>query len=385
MGINLKDYTYVLPETRIADHPATERGLSKLLVYKQGDISHHRFVNIIDQIDKEATLVFNDTKVIPARIVMHKQTGARIEIFLLEPISPSAAHEAVMISENTCSWKCMIGNAKKWKIGTTLSHQSLEMSATRMSADEVRFDWKGITFSELLGEIGKIPLPPYIEREVDEVDKERYQTVYSKMNGAVAAPTAGLHFTEDILAQLPSRGILTEYVTLHVSAGTFQPIKSDDITEHPMHNEQVWVKRDTIQTLLSNKQTIVVGTTSMRTLESLYWFGVKLQNGEKDFFIGKDTPYSLEPIDKIKALENILSFMDENNLSEIGGQTEIFIYPGYTFKMCDGLITNYHMPSSTLVLLVAAFIGKDWRRVYQAALDNDYRFLSYGDSSLLIP
>ena len=384
-NLNLADYSYELPESRIAKHPPKERGTSKLLVYRKGTIEHHRFGALVAQLPQEALLVFNDTKVIPARIVLHKDTGARIEIFLLEPLAPSKVHEAVMNSRNSCTWKCMIGNAKKWKQGTALSNESLAFTATRTGDDEVTFSWEGMTFSELLTEIGKIPLPPYIQREVEQEDKDRYQTVYSKMDGAVAAPTAGLHFTDQIIENLVAKGIQTKYVTLHVSAGTFQPIKTDDITQHPMHNEQVWVQKEVIESLLSASLTVAVGTTSMRTLESLYWFGVRLQNGKKDFYIRKEDPYDLEALDRQTALQNVLQYMNDQQLSQLGGQTEVFLYPGYTFKMCDGLITNYHMPSSTLILLIAAFIGEDWRKVYQSALNNDYRFLSYGDSSLLLP
>jgi S-adenosylmethionine:tRNA ribosyltransferase-isomerase len=316
---------------------------------------------------------------------MHKDTGAKIEIFLLEPLTPSTTHEVVMASKNECSWKCMIGNARKWKEQTTLSHPTLDFTATRIGKSEVLFEWKEGEFSELLEEIGKIPLPPYIHRDVEDNDKDRYQTVYSKMDGAVAAPTAGLHFTKEIIADLRKKGVRTEYLTLHVSAGTFQPIKTDDITKHPMHNEQVWIQKETIESLISSTQIIAVGTTSMRTLESLYWFGVRLENGLDDFYIKQTDPYTLDTIETKKSLENVLRHMEERNAAALAGQTEIFIYPGYDFKVCDGLITNYHMPNSTLVLLIAAFIGEDWRKVYQQALDNDYKFLSYGDSSLLIP
>lgn len=385
MNLKLEDFSYELPESRIAKHPPKKRGASKLLVYRQGAIQHHHFGAITDQLPEEATLVFNDTKVIPARIILHKDTGARIEIFLLEPIAPSRAHEEVMISQDACTWRCMIGNAKRWKPGTSLANESLNFTATRTGEDEVTFAWKGMTFSQLLTEIGKIPLPPYIRREVEQEDKERYQTVYSKVDGAVAAPTAGLHFTDKILDELHDKGIQTEYVTLHVSAGTFQPIKTDDITQHPMHNEQVWIQRHTIESLLSSSQTIAVGTTSMRTLESLYWFGVRLHYKKEDFYIRKEDPYEMEALEKHAALQKVLHYMDQNQLDQLGGQTELFLYPGYTFKMCDGLITNYHLPNSTLILLVAAFIGDDWRKVYQEALNNNYRFLSYGDSSLLMP
>ncbi|MEM6965056.1 MAG: S-adenosylmethionine:tRNA ribosyltransferase-isomerase [Bacteroidota bacterium] len=384
-NLRLDDFHYELPESRIAKHPPKERGTSKLLVYRQGNIQHYHFGSIVDQIPPTATLVFNDTKVIPARIILYKATGARIEIFLLEPLLPSTAHEQVMMSEQRCTWKCMIGNAKKWKQGTALTHQSVALKATRTSADEVTFEWKGMTFSQLLKEIGKIPLPPYLQREVEQDDRDRYQTVYSKIDGAVAAPTAGLHFTDKIMEELVAKGIRTQYVTLHVSAGTFQPIKTEDITQHPMHNEQIWIRRATVESLYSSAPTIAVGTTSMRTLESLYWFGVRLHHKKQDFYIRKEDPYEMEAIDRQVALHNVLTYMDKQKLKQLGGQTEIFLYPGYTFRMCDGLITNYHMPNSTLILLIAAFIGADWRKVYQAALDNDYRFLSYGDSSLLIP
>jgi len=385
MNLKLTDFSYELPESRIAKHPPKERGTSKLLVYRQGEIQHHHFGTIADQLPEGSTLVFNNTKVIPARIILHKDTGARIEIFLLEPLAPSSAHEQVMMSRNNCTWKCMIGNAKRWEQGTSLTNKSNNVKATRTGKDEVNFEWEGMTFSELLTEIGKTPLPPYLHREVDKEDKVRYQTIYSKIDGAVAAPTAGLHFTDEIMTELEAKGICKKYVTLHVSAGTFQPIKTDDISMHPMHNEQILIERQIIESLISTSQTIAVGTTSMRTLESLYWFGVRLHHEKEDFYIKKEDPYEMVAIDKHIALQKVLHYMDKHQLNRIGGQTEIFLYPGYTFKMCDGLITNYHMPNSTLILLVAAFVGENWRKIYEEALINDYRFLSYGDSSLLMP
>ncbi|CAG5077509.1 S-adenosylmethionine:tRNA ribosyltransferase-isomerase [Parvicella tangerina] len=383
--MNLKDFHYELPESRIAKHPAKERGSSKLLVYRKGSIEHHNFESIADQLPSNTTLVFNDTKVIPARIILNKPTGARIEIFLLEPIAPSSVHEEVMMTKSQCTWKCMIGNAKKWKIGSSLESEHLNFKAIRTGQDKVTFEWEGMTFSQLLTEIGKIPLPPYIHREIEQEDKDRYQTVYSKLDGAVAAPTAGLHFTQEIIEDLQTRKFPIEYVTLHVSAGTFQPIKTENIKQHLMHNEQIWIQRHTVEALLNTESTVAVGTTSMRTLESLYWFGVRLDNGLEDFFIRKEDPYQFDAINKQTALRNVLSFMDRNQLKQLGGQTEIFLYPGYQFKMCDGIITNFHMPGSTLILLIAAFVGNDWKNIYQEALNNDYRFLSYGDSSLLIP
>ncbi|MEQ8904860.1 S-adenosylmethionine:tRNA ribosyltransferase-isomerase [Ekhidna sp.] len=385
MNLKLEEFLYDLPDDRIAKHPPKERDESKLLFYNQGEISHHQFKNIENLIPDDSLLVFNDTKVIPARIIMHKESGARIEIFLLEPILPSKVHEEVMNATSGCSWKCMIGNAKKWKSDSSLYISSLNLEAKRTGQNVVTFKWDSShTFSDLLTEIGKIPLPPYIDRKVDKNDQDRYQTVYSRMKGAVAAPTAGLHFTKEIIDSLEKRGVKTDYLTLHVSAGTFQPIKSQNISEHPMHNEQVWISADNIESLLKAKKVIAVGTTSMRTLESLYWHGVKLLKGDQDFFVHKNDPYSLTPVEKSDALGAVLEKMKLTGVDKIGGQTEIFIYPGYSFQICEGLITNYHLPGSTLILLVASFIGPDWKKVYQSALEKGYRFLSYGDSSLLL-
>ncbi|WP_420318048.1 S-adenosylmethionine:tRNA ribosyltransferase-isomerase [Ekhidna sp.] len=385
MDLKLEDFLYDLPEERIAKHPPKERANSRLLFYNQGDVSHHQFKNIQNLLPEGSLLVFNDTKVIPARIIMHKESGARIEIFLLEPLKPSRVHEEVMNAKNSCTWKCMIGNAKKWKQGTELIIPSLSIKALRTNTDEVTFIWQNdFTFSDLLAAIGKIPLPPYIDREVNDQDEDRYQTVYSKMKGAVAAPTAGLHFTNEIIESLPKKNIKTDYLTLHVSAGTFQPIKNEKINEHPMHNEQIWLSKSNVENLIHAEKVIAVGTTSMRTLESLYWYGVKLINGQNSFFIDKNDPYTLDAKPLSQALEAVLNKMEQSGNEKIGGHTEIFLYPGYEFKICDGLITNYHLPGSTLILLVAAFIGEDWRKVYRSALDNNYHFLSYGDSSLLL-
>ncbi|MEM6734597.1 MAG: S-adenosylmethionine:tRNA ribosyltransferase-isomerase [Bacteroidota bacterium] len=385
MNLKLADFIYELPEDRIAKHPSQKRDGSKLLFYNKGAISHHQFSEIDEQIPDHALMVFNNTKVIPARIIMHKETGAKIEIFLIEPMAPSKVHEKVMNSQKECIWKCMIGNAKKWEINSSLNLESPSIEAIRIGDDQVRFCWNtGKTFSNLIAEIGKIPLPPYINREVDKEDQIRYQTIYSKIKGAVAAPTAGLHFTEDVLKRLTGNGIDTDYLTLHVSAGTFQPIKSEVIEDHLMHYEQIWVTKTNVMNLLNAEKTIAVGTTSMRTIESLYWYGVKLLNGSEDFFIDQKDPYLFKQVPKKDALQAVLSTMEKKEINVIGGQTQIFIYPGYDFKICDGLVTNYHLPGSTLILLVAAFIGDDWRKVYNEALNNDYRFLSYGDSSLLL-
>jgi len=385
MDLKLDDFLYDLPEDRIAKHPPTVRGQSKLLHYDAGKISHHHFPEISSLLPQNSLLVFNDTKVIPARIIMHKDTGAKIEIFLLEPLAPSTVHEEVMKTTGSCTWKCIIGNAKKWKIGSTISLSQPAIQAERTSRDEVKLIWSDeLAFSDVLTEIGKIPLPPYINREVEEEDEDRYQTVYSKMDGAVAAPTAGLHFTEEIIHDLSEQNIKTDYVTLHVSAGTFQPIKAEKITDHPMHNEQIWISKDNVENLISANKTVAVGTTSMRTLESLYWYGVKLLNGQTEFFIQQSDPYELKAHQKIDALQAVADHMERSKLEVLGGHTEIFLYPGYKFQLCDGLVTNYHLPGSTLILLIAAFVGEDWRKIYDAALQNDYRFLSYGDSSLLM-
>jgi len=384
MSIDLKDYHYSLPDEKIAKFPLAERSDSKLLVYQKGEISHDTFKSIPNLLPEKCLLVFNDTKVIPARLIFYKSTGARIEVFLLEPSDPSN-YEQSMNARNTCSWHCLVGNSKKWKT-EKIAVAEIGLIATRQN-DEVTFSWKSdITFSEILELAGKIPLPPYIDREVKESDKDRYQTVYSKHEGAVAAPTAGLHFTEELLCQLDERKIKKDYVTLHVSAGTFQPIKAETVDDHPMHREQIIVTRQNVVNLLKTETIFPVGTTSLRTLESLYWYGVKLLRGESDFFIPKLYPYDHPELpSKTESLHAVLDFMNQNQTSHLIGHTEIFIFPGYTFRMCAGLMTNFHLPGSTLILLVAAMIGEDWRKVYGEALSRDYRFLSYGDSSLLLP
>ncbi|MBC6411326.1 MAG: S-adenosylmethionine:tRNA ribosyltransferase-isomerase [Ekhidna sp.] len=385
MDLKLADFLYKLPEDQIAKYPPKIRGKSKLLHYNSGVISHHHFADLSELLPKNTLLVFNNTKVIPARISTHKDTGAKIEIFLLEPLKPSKVHEEVMSERKSCTWRCMIGNAKKWKISTFLEWSEPAIKARRISDNEVQFNWSNnLTFSDILVEIGKIPLPPYLDREAEAADADRYQTVYSKMNGAVAAPTAGLHFTEEIIQSLASNGVETDYLTLHVSSGTFQPIHSKKIENHPMHNEQIWISKNNLENLLCFGRTVAVGTTSMRTVESLYWYGVKLLNGETQFFIDKKDPYRLKKVNKEEALSAVLDHMTNSNLNKIGGNTELFLYPGYEFQICDGLVTNYHLPGSTLLLLIAAFVGEDWRRIYRAALNNDYQFLSYGDSSLLM-
>lgn len=391
--ININDYTYDLPQAKIAADPLKHRDDSKLLVYQKGEIVHSAFKSLIDFLPTNAFLFFNDTKVIPARIHFQKDTGAEIEIFLLSPVKPSTLMADVMLATDQCIWQCTIGNLKRWKDGQTLSKEvkGISLTAKLINRNEgiVEFNWSTKqSFAEVVTTIGVTPLPPYIKREASQDDVKRYQTVYSHYEGAVAAPTAGLHFTDQVLAALAKKGIKKDFLTLHVSAGTFQPVKVENALEHPMHQEQIIITRDTILNLLQeNKFIIAVGTTSMRTLESLYWFGAKLvEDPACEFVITQHDPYLKKTLPSRQvALQAILNFLDTREVNSITGRTSIFIYPGYDFKICNGLVTNFHLPASTLILLVAAFIGSDWQKVYNEALNNDYRFLSYGDSSLLIP
>ncbi|MEB2778035.1 S-adenosylmethionine:tRNA ribosyltransferase-isomerase [Algoriphagus sp. D3-2-R+10] len=396
-AIDLSEYEYTLPEEKIAKYPLAKRDASKLLHYKDGQISHLNFSNLPDLLPADTLLVYNDTKVIPARLIFQRETGARIEIFLLQPISPTTVIPEIMLAKHPVIWETMIGNAKKWKDGEILkglilfngSSITLQAKLFDRETRQVEFSWDNpeVAFVDVVEASGEVPLPPYLNRKPIEEDKSRYQTVYSEKEGAVAAPTAGLHFTPEIFDQLKSKGIKEAQVTLHVSAGTFQPIKASEITEHPMHSEQIHINRETIELILSNLGKVVtVGTTSVRTLESLYWYGVKLLEGRgEDLKIEKLFPYeSRESLPSAKqAYDAILTYMKETGLQTIMGTTEIFIFPGYRFKIVKGLITNFHQPGSTLILLIATILGEDWKRVYTEALANKYRFLSYGDSSLL--
>lgn len=392
--VHLNEYTYPLPDDHIARYPLQHRDQSNLLLYRNGDIQHRRFFELPELLPQNTQLYFNDTKVIPARLHFTKPTGADIEIFLLHPVSPSTLMVQAMESLSPVSWQCTIGNLKRWTPGLTLQKLvgSTVVTASLVHREKgiVEFTWEGDqTFAELINLSGNTPLPPYLNRPAEKSDRERYQTVYSKYDGAVAAPTAGLHFTEEVLNRIKEKGIGSDFLTLHVSAGTFQPIKDKDAAKHIMHQEQLSISRKIIDHLQQEDTfTIAVGTTSMRTLESLYWFGAKLLRGmEPDFNIRQDDPYQLEePLPSRKeAMKAITLYMNESNLDTLYGTTSIYILPGYTFRICQGLITNFHQPGSTLILLVAAFIGTDWKRIYQEALNRNYRFLSYGDSSLLIP
>lgn len=399
-SINLANYHYELPSEKIAQFPLQNRDEAKLLVYKNGEITHNHFYELADFLPKKTFLVFNDTKVIPARLVFTKSTGAKIEVFLLHPIAPSLVAHAVMQTTATCTWQCMIGNKKRWKNDEKLSlllkidEQDVifEAKLSNEENNEVTFTWNySFSFATILAYIGELPLPPYLKRKATIADNQQYQTVYSQKEGAVAAPTAGLHFTERVFNTLSAREIEKDFLTLHVGAGTFQPIKEQNVVNHAMHIEQVVISKKNIQNLLAHTSNIVaVGTTSMRTLESLYWYGVKLiKNSENvNFQIEKLYPYQWEKADlpSVKeAFEAILKYMEQHSLEEIIGETAILILPGYVFKVCKGIITNFHMPDTTLILLIAAFVGDNWRKIYDEALKNDYRFLSYGDSSLLLP
>lgn len=395
--IDLREYEYTLPEERIAKHPLEKRDHSKLLEYKKGIIHHRHFFDLPALLDSDSLLVYNNTKVIPARLVFQRQTGARIEVFLLQPVAPSRVMSEIMASKKPVVWETMIGNLKKWKDGEALqgtvsvADQQVVLTARLLNRElnQVEFSWSEgeIAFVDLVEACGETPLPPYLNRKAQEEDKSRYQTVYSAKEGAVAAPTAGLHFTEEIFEGLRKKGIQEAALTLHVSAGTFQPIKVQTVEEHPMHSEQMEIRLETIEKLLKHEGKIIaVGTTSVRTLESMYWFGVQLlENRGTLFQIEKLAPYTQReslPTSK-EALEAIVKEMNSNSVDSLLGTTEIFLFPGYQFQLVDGLITNFHQPGSTLVLLIAALLGEDWKKVYHEALATDYRFLSYGDSSLL--
>ncbi len=397
--MKLEKFDYHLLPERIALHPLDKRDESRLIAYQAGDITHHKFWEISSLLPDHSLLFFNDTKVIPARIMATKTSGASIEILLLNPVAPSAIVSEVMTSKAECTWQCMIGNKKKWSseilmlsLNLGSSRVMLSIELINSSKNHVRFSWDnpGFTFAEIVESTGQVPLPPYLNRQPIVDDKHRYQTVYSKYEGAVAAPTAGLHITENIIEELEASGHAIDYLTLHVGAGTFQPIKTEDIEDHDMHEEQIVISKHNIESILKCQNRIIpVGTTSMRSLESLYWYGVQLLRDKRSAFrISKELPYEtrFKNMPSIQlALETVLFKMSEDSVDTISGGSSIYIYPGYQFQVCHGLITNFHQPKSSLILLVAALIGEDWKRVYQEALDQKYRFLSYGDSSLLLP
>lgn len=393
--IEIADYSFDLPDDRIAYKPAEKRNLSKLLVYEDGKITDLSFTDIGSCLRPGDMLVYNNTHVIHARIKFVRDSGARIEIFCLEPHAPNN-HEESLASTSAVVWKCYVGNAKRWK-GDLITEESgknglkAELLGREGDAFIVKFFWavKDLSFAEILADTGALPLPPYIKREATLEDEDRYQTVYAKDSGSVAAPTAGLHFTNEVLAALDRKGVTNGYLTLHVGAGTFKPVSSEKVGDHEMHGEVFSVKRPFLKSLLERKGRLIpVGTTSMRALESLYWIGrqISTQSPEK-IVIGQWTPYEDDDMQFSwrDAIAAILGFMDEHKMDELKATTSILIAPSYTMRMVDGLITNFHMPKSTLLLLVSALLGESWRSIYEHALANDYRFLSYGDSSLLIP
>lgn len=380
--ILISEYDYPLTDERIAKYPLAERDHSKLLVYRDGKVSEDVFYRVGDYIAKGSLLVYNNTRVIPARLVFHKDSGARIEIFCLEPLAPRD-YQLALSGTTGCTWKCMIGNLKKWKSGV-LSNGILhaERLSTTGNTHEVRFSWEDATmsFAQLLDAQGELPIPPYLNRPTEESDKTTYQTVYSKIKGSVAAPTAGLHFTEKVLDDLRQRGIQTTELTLHVGAGTFQPVKTEDANKHTMHTEIIAVPRKAIEDVLANLGHVVaVGTTSMRTLESLYFIGAT-----RELSVPQFAPYEHDyAISTEEALRNILAYLDETKQDTLHAETQIMIRPGYRFHIVDQLITNFHQPKSTLLLLVSAFVGGDWKTIYDYAMSHNFRFLSYGDSSIL--
>ena len=397
-NIKISDFTYELPDERIAKYPIVQRDKSKLLTWNNGRIVEDIFENCATHLPKNAQLVFNNTRVIHARLFFFKETGAKIELFCLEPTEPADYQVAFQESEKV-TWKCMVGNSKKWKEGI-LSHefqvngQTVTLSAEKKQKNgnsfEIEFSWTGgFHFSEIIEQAGQLPIPPYLNRETEESDEETYQTVYAKIDGSVAAPTAGLHFTNKVFDRFKSKNIATREITLHVGAGTFQPIKRETIEGHTMHHEQVEISLDILRSFLGDTENIIaVGTTSVRSLESLYWIGLQLEEKRFDPFhpeVKQWEPYeNIASISIEKALQNIVYFLVENNEKAIRFSTRIIILPGYDFKLIRGMFTNFHQPQSTLILLISAFLGDDWKKVYDYALKHNFRFLSYGDSNLYL-
>ena len=396
-SIKIEDYAYDLPESRIAKYPLPRRDESKLLCYRDGSVSDNSFKDLPSLLPKSSLMVFNETKVVPARLHFQRESGAVIEVFCLEPSDPPE-YNTSFSSVGSCSWKCVIGNAKRWK-GDILSLcnpdndpavAAMDLRATLVSREDrtgtVAFSWKGeMPFSQVLETCGNVPIPPYLNRETESIDIERYQTLYAKIRGSVAAPTAGLHFTERVLEAIDARGIRRETVCLHVGAGTFLPVKSSDVSEHPMHREPFTVSLNLLKDIRNRKGSLIaVGTTSVRTLESLYYVGVScIENGTPED-VRQWAPYDREySYTTEESLDAIISYLEKNGLDELEVGTRIIIVPGFRFRLTDILVTNFHQPESTLILLVSAFVGGDWRTIYDHALEGGYRFLSYGDSSLL--
>lgn len=386
--IKRSDFDFELDEAKIAKYPLEHRDESKLLVHKNGVTSHHTFKDIDSILDGDSLIIRNNAKVIPARLYFKRATGALIEVLLLEPILPSN-YEKCFATTKSCQWKCIIGNSKKWKVDELIGLVNNEklVQARLVSREDriVELTWQNKTsFADLLDETGELPLPPYLNRDTEECDLSTYQTVFASNAGSVAAPTAGLHFTPKVLSNLDNRGVTTADVTLHVGAGTFLPVKEDNVMDHDMHREHFEITKDTLNTLLANPKRICVGTTSMRVLESLYWLGVQLQGGDNKLLVHKLEPYeSTSNMSYEDALQQIVNYMQDQNMSTLQAATEILILPHYTPKSIVALITNFHLPESTLLMLISSVVGEDWRGIYEEAIRNNYRFLSYGDSSLL--
>jgi len=398
--IRIEDYAYQLPDERIAKYPLETRDASKLLICRDGVIAEDIYRNIADHIPSDTLMVFNQTKVVHARLLFKKPSGGVIEVFCLAPAEQYRDIQTSMLQKGKVEWECLVGGASKWKHGMTLEltneHPAFSLSAKitarNPSAYILSLEWNNeqLTFAEILHYAGKVPLPPYLHREAETEDDVRYQTVFAKEEGSVAAPTAGLHFTKDVLDSLAAKNIETDFVTLHVGAGTFKPVKSLTMEMHDMHAEWIEVSADTIQNLIKNidKKIVAVGTTSLRTLESMYWIGNRLVNGDtpnwQGIAVGQWDPYeSRAASTKTDALNALANYLSEHKLRKLITRTQILIAPGYEFKIADGLVTNFHQPQSTLLLLVSAFIGPDWRKVYEYAMEHEFRFLSYGDGSLL--
>lgn len=395
--IHIEDYNYGLDDSRIAKYPLPERDASKLLHYKDGKIGETLFRQLPDLLPNGALMVFNDTKVVPARLNFQRETGAMIEVFCLEPVSPVEYNTAFAATQQ-CSWKCVIGNAKKWKndrlrlynpqedaVIATIGLEAV-LESREGQTGIVRFEWKDASpFSRVLEMAGTVPIPPYLNRESEAIDTERYQTLYAHIRGSVAAPTAGLHFTQDVLERIKAKGIDMETVCLHVGAGTFLPVKSSLVSEHPMHREPFVVSKSLLQRLAAKDTPLVaVGTTSVRTLESLYYIGVSCLEKGEPADVAQWAPYEREyPYSTREALEAIIGYLDSHKLDQLVAGTRIIIVPGFRFRLVDLLVTNFHQPESTLILLVSAFVNGDWRSIYDYALSHGFRFLSYGDSSLL--
>lgn len=398
--IAIAEYDYPLPDERIAKYPLAERDTSKLLLYNKGEVGEDVFSNLPKYIPQGALMVFNNTKVIQARLRFRKETGALIEVFCLEPEVP-CDYQQIFLETRECVWQCLVGNSNRWKGGVlsqvvNVGGRDVTLSVERLGSaaavNHVRFSWDcGVSFAELLEAAGELPIPPYLNRATEESDTRTYQTVYSKVKGSVAAPTAGLHFTPAVLEALSAAGVQREEVTLHVGAGTFKPVKSELIAEHEMHEEYIEVRKELLEKLVVNGgSAVAVGTTSVRTLESLYFLGEMVAENPDiavdELHVGQWTPYDREhTLSSVEALEALVAWLGRNGLDRVHSHTQIMIAPGYTFRIVKAIVTNFHQPKSTLLLLVSAFVSGNWRSIYDYALANNFRFLSYGDSSLLIP